>query len=60
MFEQEQEEEEDGETIRSERRDSASTAGTASAYSLIDSALPVFGNVRRLWNSPLESHREVS
>lgn len=33
---------------------------SSSAYSLIETSHPVFGRVKRLWNSPLESHREVS
>lgn len=32
----------------------------SSVYSLIETSNPVFGRVKRLWNSPLESHREVS
>ena len=47
-----EEEEEEG------RRTLTSTA-TSTAYSLIETAHPVFGRVKRLWNSPLESHREV-
>ncbi len=38
---------------------SVSMTTTSSAYSLIDAAHPVFGKVKKLWNSPLESHREV-
>ena len=34
--------------------------GTSTVYSLIETAHPVFGRVKRLWNSPMESHREVS
>ena len=34
--------------------------GTSTVYSLIETAHPVFGKVKRLWNSPMESHREVS
>ena len=33
------------------------TSGTV--YSLIETAHPVFGKVKRLWNSSVESHREV-
>lgn len=32
---------------------------SSSAYSLIETSNPVFGRVKRLWNSPLETHREV-
>lgn len=32
----------------------------SSVYSLIETSNPVFGRVKRLWNSPLESHREVN
>ena len=35
------------------------STATSTAYSLIETAHPVFGRVKRLWNSPLESHREV-
>ena len=52
LEEEEEEEEEQG------RRTLTSTA-TSTAYSLIETAHPVFGRVKRLWNSPLESHREV-
>ena len=34
--------------------------GTSTVYSLIETSHPVFGKVKRLWNSPMESHREVS
>lgn len=33
--------------------------GTSTVYSLIETSHPVFGKVKRLWNSPMESHREV-
>lgn len=33
---------------------------SSSAYSLIETSNPIFGRVKRLWNSPLETHREVS
>ncbi|XP_019858475.1 PREDICTED: RRP12-like protein [Amphimedon queenslandica] len=32
---------------------------SSSAYSLIETSNPIFGRVKRLWNSPLETHREV-
>ena len=32
----------------------------SSVYSLIETSNPVFGQVKRLWNSPVESHREVN
>ena len=32
---------------------------TSSAYSLIETSHPLFGKIRRLWNSADESHREV-
>ena len=48
---EEQEEEEGSRTLTS--------TATSTAYSLIETAHPVFGRVKRLWNSPLESHREV-
>ena len=47
------------------RVESASTGtgvtslGTSTVYSLIETSHPVFGKVKRLWNSPMESHREV-
>ena len=37
-----------------------SSLGTSTVYSLIETSHPVFGKVKRLWNSPMESHREVS
>ena len=52
FIEPEEKEEEEG------SRTLTSTA-TSTAYSLIETAHPVFGRVKRLWNSPLESHREV-
>ena len=33
--------------------------GSSSAYSLIETSHPLFGKIRRLWNSADESHREV-
>ena len=48
---EEKEEEEGSRTLTS--------VATSTAYSLIETAHPVFGRVKRLWNSPLESHREV-
>lgn len=39
---------------------SVSMATTCTAHSLIETAHPVFGRVKGLWNSPTESHREVS
>ena len=33
--------------------------GTSTVYTLIETSHPVFGKVKRLWNSPMESHREV-
>ena len=50
----------------SQHADSTSTKtgltslGTSTVYSLIETSHPVFGKVKRLWNSPMESHREVS
>ena len=41
------------------RSGSVSSHASSSVYSLIESAHPVFGRVKRLWHSPLESHREV-
>ena len=47
------------------RVESASTGtgvtslGTSTVYSLIETSHPIFGKVKRLWNSPMESHREV-
>lgn len=35
------------------------SAASSSALSLIETAHPVFGAVRKLWHSPTESHREV-
>lgn len=37
----------------------ATSAAASSAYTLIETAHPVFGAVRKLWNSPTESHRVV-
>lgn len=34
--------------------------GGSTPYSLIDSSNNVFDQVKKLWNSPIESHREVS
>ena len=44
--------------------ETSSSAGTTSAASssaltLIETSHPVFGTVRKLWNSPTESHRVV-
>lgn len=39
---------------------SVSMVTTCTAYSLIETSHPVFGRVKGLWNSPTESHREVS
>jgi len=55
----------EGEKVREEDNDgedasSVAMTTTSSAYSLIDTAHPVFGKVKKLWNSPLESHREAS
>ena len=51
----------DAELLEDEESGSATepSAASSSVYSLIESAHPVFGRVKRLWNSPLESHREV-
>ena len=38
----------------------STSAASSSAYTLIETAHPVFGSVRKLWNSPTESHRVVS
>lgn len=51
LFESEEKEDEGSRTLTS--------TATSTAYSLIETAHPVFGRVKRLWNSPLESHREV-
>ena len=53
---------EDGEGFPLEEEDiqSGVSVGNSSAYSLIETSHPVFGKVKRLWNSPDESHREVS
>ena len=37
----------------------ATSCANSSVFSLIETSNPVFGRVRKLWNSPLESHREV-
>ena len=37
----------------------ATSAASSSAFTLIETAHPVFGAVRKLWNSPTESHRVV-
>jgi ribosomal RNA-processing protein 12 len=37
----------------------ASSAAASSALTLIETAHPVFGPVRKLWNSPTESHRVI-
>lgn len=37
----------------------ATSAAASSAYTLIETAHPVFGAVKKLWNSPTESHRVV-
>ena len=38
---------------------SRTSFGNSSAHSLIETSHSVFGRVKRLWNSPEESHREV-
>ena len=38
---------------------SVTSAATGTVYSLMETAHPVFRKLKRLWNSPLESHREV-
>lgn len=48
---------EDGEDVGSLTAATSVTSGTV--YSLIETAHPVFGKVKRLWNSSVESHREV-
>lgn len=48
--------------IEDDREDgsqTATSAHTSSAYSSIEAAHPLFGRVKTLWNSSLESHREV-
>ena len=52
------EEKEEKEEKEEGSRTLTSTA-TSTVYSLIETAHPVFGRVKRLWNSPLENHREV-
>ncbi len=47
------------EEVESSRSRTGVSAATSSAYTLMDTAHPVFGRVKRLWNSPLESHREI-
>ena len=42
-----------------ESEEDTASQSTSTAYSLIETAHPVFGRVKRLWNSPMESHREV-
>jgi len=37
-----------------------SQSTTSTCYSFIETAHPVFHKVKKLWMSPLESHREVS
>lgn len=49
----------DDEDDEEEDLPSVSMATTCTAYSLIETAHPVFGRVKGLWNSPTESHREV-
>ena len=44
---------------REDGSQTATTAHTSSAYSSIEAAHPLFGKVKTLWNSSLESHREV-
>ncbi len=53
---------EDGEGFALEEEDiqNGVSVGNSSAYSLIETSHSVFGKVKRLWNSPDESHREVS
>lgn len=53
-------EEESSDDDDQEDAPSVSMATTCTAYSLIETAHPVFGMVKGLWNSPTESHREVS
>ena len=50
---------EDGETVVRSEEGGASVA-TSSAQTLIETANPVFGRVKRLWNSSLGTHREAS
>ena len=38
---------------------STTSAASSSAFTLIETAHPVFGAVRKLWNSQTESHRVV-
>lgn len=38
---------------------SITMTATSTAFSLIETSHSVFGRVKRLWNSPMESHREV-
>ena len=51
----------EGETVEEGEDDtpSLSMTTTSTVYSLLESAHPVFGKVKKLCNSPLESHREV-
>ena len=51
-----------GETSIDDREDgsqTATSAHTSSVYSYIEAAHPLFGKVKTLWNSSLESHREI-
>lgn len=49
----------EGETGSEEDAPSLSMTTASTAYSLIETAHPMFGKVKRFWNSPMESHREV-
>ena len=51
--------EEDVQSGGVEEADYLSMSTTSTAYTLIETAHPVFDKVKRLWNSPMESHREV-
>lgn len=43
-----------------EDKSSYSQSTTSTCYSFIETAHPVFHKIKKLWMSPLESHREVS
>ena len=51
--------EEEDSTEGEEDAPSVSMTTTSTAYSLIETSHPVFWRVKKLWNSNVESHREV-
>ncbi len=51
--------EEDKDSLTLASIKSVTSVATGTVYSLMETAHPVFRKLRRFWNSPVESHKEV-